>query len=158
MEFLFEFIPGRLLAFALALGIAVGGWFVWGGGNEERALYDAATGGGGKTVQAKIRYKTERMESSGDEDAPGYTAVSYLEFEFEENGEWQFIEGRVSGDEYRSVKVGDTMKISFHPANLDYIVTPAKSRPSVIWFRIGGAILMFIGGILMLMILGSLLD
>lgn len=158
MEFILELLPPRLLGFLLAAGILAGGVYIWTGGSAERALYDAAVGKNGKTFQAEIRYKTTRSErSSGvnDHDS-GSVDVDYLQLSYEENGDYKSIEARVDRDEFDAVEESETIKISFHPGNPEYVVTPMKNRPSVIWHRIGGGILIGIGAILILMIFVSL--
>ncbi len=160
IDLIFEILPGRLLAFLLALGIAVGGWFLWTGNNEERAMYDAAVGKDSTSVVAEVRRKTTRSESTSginDHDT-GSADVSYLIMSYEDDGDWKSIDARVDGDEFRSTNVGDKIKVSFDPANTDYVVTPGKTRPGVLWYRLGGGILMFIGGMLMLMVGATLLD
>ncbi|HEX8736679.1 MAG TPA: DUF3592 domain-containing protein [Pyrinomonadaceae bacterium] len=157
MEFILEFIPARLLAFLIAVAFIAAGVYVWRGGSNERALYDAAVGAGSKTIEAEIRYKTTRSErSSGinDHDS-GSVDVDYLQLSYEEGGKYKSLDARVDRDEFNAVKEGDDIKVSFHPDNPEYIVTPMKTRPSVIWHRLGGGVLIGLGAIFILMILVS---
>jgi hypothetical protein len=158
MELLLEFIPPRLLAFLIAAGFIAAGVYIWLGGSADRALYDAAVGKDGRTYQAEVRRKVIRSESSSgvnDHDT-GTVDVNYLELGFEQNGHFESIDAQVDRDEYDAVKEGDRIRISFHPANPKYVVTPMKERPSVIWHRFGGAIFVILGVIFILMILASL--
>lgn len=157
MEFILELIPPRLLAFIIAVLFIAGGVYVWQQGSAERALYDVALGPGSKAINAQIRYKTTRSESSSgvnDHDT-GTVNVDYLVLSYEEDGRYQSIDARVDREEFDSVKEGDRIKISFHPETPDYVVTPMKTRPGVIWYRIGGGILILLGVIFILMILMS---
>lgn len=157
MEFILEFIPARLLGFLIAVGFIAAGVYIWTGGSAERALYDAAVGAGGKTVQAEIRYKTTRSESSSginDHDS-GTVNVDYLQLSYEEDGKYKSLDAQVDRDEFAAVKEGDDIRVSFHPGNPDYVVTPMKTRPSVIWHRLGGGIFIGLGVIFILMILVS---
>lgn len=158
MEFILELIPPRLFAFLIAVGFVAAGVYIWMGGSAERALYDAAVGEGSKTLQTEIRYKTTRSESSSginDHDS-GSVNVDYLQLSYEEDGKYKSIDARVDRDEFDAVKEGQKIKISFHPDNPEYVVTPMKTRPSVIWHRLGGGIFIALGAIFILMILVSL--
>lgn len=160
MEFILEFIPARLLAFLIAVAFIAGGVYIWRGGGAERALYDAAIGAGGKTLQTEIRYKTTRSESSSginDHDS-GTVNVDYLQLSYEEDGKYKSIDAQVDRDEFDAVKEGQKIKISFHPDHPEYVVTPMKTRPSVIWHRLGGGVLIGLGVIFILMILVSFAD
>jgi len=158
MEFLLELIPPKLFGFLIAVGFIAAGIYIWMGGSDERALYDMAVGKEAKTYQAELRRKVIRTESSSgvnDHDT-GTVNVNYLELSFENNGHYDSIDAQVERDEYAAVKEGDKMKISFHPDNPKYVVTPMKERPSVIWHRLGGGVLIFLGVVFILMILVSL--
>lgn len=158
MELLLELIPPRLFAFLIAAGFIAAGVYIWLGGSADRALYDAAVGKDGRTYQAEVRRKVIRAESSSgvnDHDT-GTVDVNYLELGFEKNGRADAIEAQVDRDEYDAVKEGDKIKISFHPDNPKYVVTPMKARPGVIWHRFGGAVFVILGVIFILMILVSL--
>jgi len=73
----------------------------------------------------------------------------------------EFIPGRLLafliavGIIFNAVKEGDDIKISFHPDNPEYVVTPMKTRPSVIWHHLGSGVLIGLGVIFILMILIS---
>lgn len=157
MEFILELIPPRLFALMIAVLFVIGGVYAWQQGSAERALYDVAVGPGSKTINAEIRYKTTRTESSSgvnDHDT-GTVNVNYLVLSYEEGDKYQSIDARVDRDEFDSVKEGDRIKVSFHPEMPDYVVTPMKSRPGVLWYRIGGGVLIALGVIFILMILVS---
>lgn len=132
---------------------------MWMSGNEDRAEYDSAVGGGSKTYQAEVRRKVVRVESSSginDHDT-GTVNVNYLNLRCDdENEKYTTIDAQVDRAEYDAVKEGDRIKISFHPDNPKFVVTPMKKRPSVIWYRIGGGIFIILGVIFILMILASL--
>ena len=163
IDFIFEllgFIPPRLFAFVLSVLFIIGGVWVWQAGTAERAIYDAAVGAGSETYNAEIRRKTTRTESSSginDHDT-GTVNVDYLVLSYEkEDREYGSIDARVDRDEFDSAKEGDWIKISFHPDNTDYVVTPNTTRPGLTWYRIGGGAMVLLGAIFILMILGSLL-
>ena len=159
MEFIFELIPGKLLAFFLAVAFIAAGVYIWRGGSVERALYDAAVGAESRTYLAEIRRKvvrSERSESLNDHSS-GSVDVNYLQLGFyEKDGHFSSLDARVDRDEYDAVKEGETIKISFHPDNTGFVVTPMKKRPSVIFHRFGGGIFIILGVIFILMILASL--
>lgn len=160
MEILLEIIPPRLLAFLIAAGFIAAGVYIWMGGSADRALYDAAVGKEGKTYQAEVRRKVIRSESSSgvNDHDNGTVNVNYLELSYAKNGnhdEFDSIEAQVDRDEYDAVKEGDKIKISFHPDNPKYVVTPLKTRPGVFWLRFGGGIFIVLGVIFILMILVS---
>jgi len=158
LEILLTFIPPKLMGVLLSLGFVAAGVYMWTGGGAERAFYDAAVGPGSKTVQAEIRYKKIRSESTegyNDHDT-GSADVPYLILSYEEDGKYHSLDARVDRDEYDKVKEGDEIRISFHPGNSEYVVTPMKARPGVFWFRAGAIILVLIGLIFILMILASL--
>lgn len=157
MEFILELIPPRLFGFIIAVLFIVAGVYCWQQGSAERALYDVAVGPGSQTYNAQIRYKTTRTESSSginDHDS-GTVNVDYLVLSYEEGDEYRSVDARVDRDEFDSVKEGDRIKVSFHPENPSYVVTPMKTRPGVIWYRIGGGVLIFLGIIFIIMILAS---
>lgn len=158
MELIFELIPGKLLAFLLAIAFIAAGVYIWRGGSTERALYDAAVGAESRTYQAEIRRKvvrSERSESYNDHSS-GSVDVNYLVLGFyEKDGHFSSIDAQVDRDEYDAVKEGDTIKVSFHPENTEYVVTPMKKRPGVFWYRFGGAIFIILGVIFILMLLAS---
>jgi hypothetical protein len=158
MEFILELIPPRLFGFLIAVAFIAAGVYLWMGGSAERKLYDAAIGAESKTIAAEIRRKTTRSErSSGvnDHDS-GSVDVDYLQLSYEENGKYKSLDARVDRDEFNAVKEGDNIKVSFHPDNPDYVITPMKTRPGVIWHRLGGGIFIGLGAIVILMILVSL--
>jgi hypothetical protein len=158
MEFILQLIPPRLFGFLIAVAFIAAGVYIWMGGSAERKLYDAATGAESKTVEAEIRRKTTRAErSSGvnDHDS-GSVDVDYLVLSYEEDDEYKSLDARVDKDEFNAVKEGDNIKVSFHPGNPEYVVTPMKTRPSVIWHRLGGGLFIALGAIFILMILVSL--
>lgn len=158
MEFLLELIPPRLFGFLIAVAFIAAGVYIWMGGSDERTIYDLAVGKEAKTYQAEVRRKVIRTESSGgvnDHDT-GTVNVNYLELSFENNGHYDSIDAQVERDEYDAVKEGETIKISFHPDNPKYVVTPMKERPSVIWHRLGGGVFIVLGVIFILMIVVSL--
>jgi hypothetical protein len=62
----------------------------------------------------------------------------------------------VDKDEFDARKPGDQIKISFHPGLPDYVVTPMKQRPGVMWYRIGAVTMIVLGTLIVLMILVSL--
>ena len=161
MEFLLELLPGRLLIFLIAAGFVAAGVYAWTSGNDARAEYDLAVSTGSKTYQAEVRRKVVRQESSSgvnDHDT-GTVSVNYLVLAYEdENGDYQSIDAQVDRDEYDKMKEGDKIKISFHPDNPSFVVTPMKERPGVVWYRIFGSILIFLGVIFILMILASWAD
>jgi hypothetical protein len=150
IDFIFEllgFIPPRLFAFVLSVLFIIGGVWVWQAGTAERAIYDAAVGAGSESYNAEIRRKTT-----------GTVNVDYLVLSYEkQDGEYGSIDARVDRDEFDSVNAGDRVKISFHPDNTDYVVTPNTTRPGLTWYRIGGGAMVLLGAIFILMILGSLL-
>jgi hypothetical protein len=157
IEFILELIPPRLFGFIIAVLFIVAGVYAWQQGSAERALYDTAVGPGSKTINAQIRYKTTRAESSSgvnDHDT-GTVNVDYLVLSYEEDDKYQSIDARVDREEFDRVKEGDRIKVSFHPETPDYVVTPMKTRPGVIWYRIGGGVLILLGVIFILMILIS---
>lgn len=156
MEFLLELIPPRLFGFLIAAGFIAAGVYGWMSGNEARAEYDMALSG--KTVQAEVRRKTIRQESSSgvNDYDPGTVDVNYLVLSYEEEGDYKSIDAQVESDEYDKTKEGDEIKISFHPDNPSYVVTPMKARPSVLWYRVFAVIFIGLGVIFMLMILVSL--
>jgi hypothetical protein len=159
MEFIFELIPGKLLAFLLAVAFIAAGVYIWRGGSAERALYDAAVGAESRTYQAEIRRKVVRSERSENyqDSGDGSVNVNYLVLGFyEKDGHFSSLDAQVDRDEYDAVKEGDTIKISFHPDNTEFVVTPMKKRPGVVWHRLGGAIFIVLGVIFILMILASL--
>jgi hypothetical protein len=158
MEFIFEFIPAKLFGFLIAAAFIAAGVYAWMSGNEARAEYDLAVGAGSKTVQAEVRRKVIRQESSDsmNDHSTGTVDVNYLVLSYEENGDYKSIDAQVERDEYDKTKEGDEIKISFHPDNPKYVVTPMKERPGVIWYRILGGILILLGVIFILMILASL--
>lgn len=159
MEFLFELIPGRLLAFLIAAGFIAAGVYGWTSGNEARAEYDMAVSG--KTYQAEVRRKVVRQESSSginDHDT-GTVSVNYLSLSYtDENDEYQSIEAQVDRDEYDKTKEGDKIKISFHPDNPKFVVTPMTERPGVFWYRVFAVIFIGLGVIFILMLLVSLAE
>jgi len=157
MEFLLELIPPRLFGLLIAVGFIAAGVYIWAGGSDERALYDMAVGKESKTYQAEVRRKVVRAESSSgvnDHDT-GTVNVNYLELSVDNNGHYQSIDAQVDRDEYNKVKEGETIKISFHPDNPKYVVTPMKERPGVFWHRLGGGVFIVLGAIFILMILVS---
>jgi hypothetical protein len=157
MEFIPELIPPRLFGFIIAVLFIVGGVYAWQQGSAERALYDTTVGLGSRAYNAEIRYKTTRAESSSgvnDHDT-GTVNVDYLVLSYEEEGSYGSVDVAVDRDEFDAVKEGDRIKISFHPENPSYVVTPLKTRPGVIWYRIGGGALILPGVIFILMILAS---
>ena len=158
MELIFELIPPKLLGFLIAAAFIAAGVWMWMGGSEARREYDLAVGAESRTYQAEIRRKVVRSESSSginDHDT-GTVNVNYLILSYEdENGDYQSIDAQVDGTEYDQVKAGDKIKISFHPDNPQFVVTPLKERPGVIWYRLGGSIFMLLGVIFVLMILAS---
>jgi len=158
MEFLLELIPPRLFGFLIAVCFIAAGVYIWTGGSAERALYDRAVGKESKTYQAEVRRKVIRSESSSgvnDHDT-GTVNVNYLVLGVEEHGNYRSIDAQVDRDEYDKVKEGETIRISFHPDNPNYVVTPMRERPGVIWYRLGGGIFIVLGAIFILMILVSL--
>lgn len=158
MEILLELIPPRLFGFLIAVAFIAAGIYIWIGGSDERALYDLAVGKESTTYQAEVRRKVVRSESSSgvnDHDA-GTVNVNYLELSIDKNGHYDSIDAQVERDEYDAVKEGETIKISFHPDNPKYVVTPLKERPSVIWYRLGGGIFIVLGAVFILLILVSL--
>jgi len=158
MEFLLELIPPKLFGFLLAAVFIAAGTYMWMSGSAVRAEYDLAVGSQSKTYQAEIRRKVVRSESSSginDHDT-GTINVNYLDLSYEEDSKYKSIDAQVERDEYDAVKEGDRIKISFHPDNPNYVVTPLKERPGVIWYRIGGGIFILLGVIFILMILASL--
>ena len=161
MEILLELIPPRLFGFLIALGFIAAGVYIWMGGSAERALYDRAVGAESRTYQAEVRRKVVRAKRSENynDSGDGSVDVNYLVVGFyEENGHGKFdsIDATVDRDEFDAVKEGDTIKISFHPANREFVVTPLKERPGVFWQRLGGGVFIILGVIFMLMILVSL--
>ena len=158
MEFILELIPPRLFGFIIAVLFIVAGVYAWQQGSAERALYDTAVGPGSRTYNTEIRYKTTRAESSSgvnDHDT-GTVNVDYLVLSYEEEeGKYGSVDVAVDRDEFDRVKEGDRIKISFHPETPDYVVTPMKTRPGVIWYRVGGGALILLGIIFILMILAS---
>ena len=158
MEILLELIPPRLFGLLIALCFIAAGVYIWTGGGDERALYDMGVGKESKTYQAEVRRKVIRSESSSgvNNHDTGTVNVNYLELSVKTDGHYESIDAQVERDEYDAVKAGETIKISFHPDNPKYIVTPMKARPSVIWHRLGGGIFMVLGAIFILMILVSL--
>lgn len=157
-EIIFTIIPPKLGAFLLSLGFIAAGFYMWTAGGAERAEYDAAAGKEGKTVVAEIRYKKMRgvsTDSYNDHDS-GTTQLPTLSLSYEENGKYRSLDATVDRDEYDKVKEGDRIRVSFHPANPEYVVTPMKTRPGVFWFRLGAGIFIFLGLIFILMILASL--
>jgi hypothetical protein len=157
MEFILELIPPRLFGFIIAVLFIVGGVYAWQQGSAERALYDTAVGAGSRAYNAEIRYKTTRAESSSgvnDHDT-GTVNVDYLVLSYEEDSKYESVDVAVDRDEFDRVKEGDRIKISFHPENPGYVVTPMKTRPGVIWYRVGGGALILLGVIFILMILIS---
>lgn len=160
MEIVLELLPPRLLAFLITVAFIVAGIYFWMSGNSERELYDRAVGKEAKTYQAEVRRKVIRAEKSSginDHDS-GTVNVNYLELGYDEHGKYYSIDARVDRDEYDSVNEGDTIKISFHPDDTSYVVTPMKTRPGVLWHRLGGGILVVLGSVFLLMILISLTD
>lgn len=158
MEFLLELIPPRLFGFLIAAAFIAAGVYGWMSGNEVRAEYDLAFADGSKTVQAEVRRKVIRQESSSgvnDYDT-GTVDVNYLDLSYEENGDYKSLDAQVERDEYDKTKEGDEIKISFHPDNPKYVVTPMTQRPSVIWYRVFAVIFISLGVIFVLMILASL--
>lgn len=158
MEILLELIPPRFFGFLIAVGFIAAGVYIWVGGSDERALYDRAVGKESKTYQAEVRRKVVRSESSNgvnDHDT-GTVNVNYLELSIEENGHYKSIDAQVDRDEYDAVKEGETIKVSFHSDNPNYVVTPMRERPGAIWHRLGGGIFIVLGAIFILMILVSL--
>lgn len=159
MEFLLELIPPRLFGFLVAAAFIAAGVWMWMGGNEARAEFDLATGSESRTYQAEIRRKAVRRESSSginDHDT-GTVDVTYFSLSYEdENGAYKSIDAQVDRDEYDKMRESDRLKISFHPDNPTFVVTPMKERPGVIWYRIGGGIFILLGVIFVLMILISL--
>jgi hypothetical protein len=144
MEFILELIPPRLFGFIIAVLFIVGGIYVWQQGSAERALYDTAVGPGSRAYNAEIRYKTTRTESSSgiDDHDTGTVNVDYLVLSYEEeDGKYGSVDVAVDRDEFDRVKEGDRIKISFHPETPGYVVTPMKTRPGVIWYRIGAVFL-----------------
>jgi hypothetical protein len=157
IEFILELIPPRLFGFLIGVLFIIGGVYVWQAGSAERALYDNATGAGCKTSNAEIRYKTTRQEASaGVNDDAGIVDVDYFDLSYEEDGLYRSVSVAVDKDEFESHNPGDQIKISFHPGLPDYIVTPMKERPGVMWYRIGGVLLILLGALFVLMILVSL--
>lgn len=159
MELIFELIPPKLFGFLIAVAFIAAGIWMWMGGSDARREYDLAVGAESRTYQAEIRRKTVRVESSSsinDHDT-GTVNVNYLILSYEdENGDYQSIDAQVDSTEYDRVKAGEKIKISFHPDNPQYVVTPLKARPGVIWYRIGGSIFVLLGVIFILMLLASL--
>jgi len=158
MEFLLELIPPRLFAFLIAVGFVAAGVYIWTGGSAERALYDQAVGKQAQFYQAEIRRKvirSERTSGVNDHDS-GSVDINYLDLSYEKNGRYESIDAQVDRDEYDKVKEGEMIKISFHPDNPTYVVTPMKTRPGVFWHRFGGGIFIILGVIFILMILISL--
>lgn len=161
LEIVFAIIPPRLGAFLIAVCFIVAGVYFWTGGKDDRELFDRAVGAESRSYQAEVRRKVIRQEStSGINDHDSGTAdVAYLVLVFYEDNwrdKYDSVEARVDRDEYDAVKEGDKLKISFHPENRDYIVTPMKTRPGVFWYRFGGSIFIILGVIFILMILASL--
>lgn len=158
IEFILELIPPRLFGFLIGVLFIVGGVYVWQVGSAERTLYDNATGAGSKTYNAEIRYKTTRQESSSgvNEHDSGTVSVDYLDLSYEEDGNYRSVSVAVDKDEFNSVKPGDRIKISFHPGLPDYVVTPMKHRPGVLWYRVGSIAMLLLGVLIVLMILVSL--
>lgn len=156
MEFLLELIPPRLFGFLIAAGFIAAGVYGWTSGNEARAEYDMAVSG--KTYQAEVRRKVVRQESSSginDHDT-GTVSVNYLSLSYtDEDGEYQSTEAQVERDEYDKTKEGDEIKISFHPDNPKFVVTPMTERPGVFWYRTFAVIFIGLGVIFILMILIS---
>lgn len=158
MELIFELIPAKLLAFLLALAFIAAGVYIWRGGSLERGFYEAAVGKESKTYQAEVRRKTVRSERSDNynDSSDGSVDVNYLVLGFyEKDGQFSTVDAQVDRDEYDMVKEGDTIKISFHTDNPEYIVTPMKKRPGVFWHRLGGSIFVILGVIFILMLLAS---
>lgn len=158
IDFILELIPPRLFGFLIGVLFIVGGVYVWQVGSAERALYDNATGAGSKTYIAEIRYKTTRQESSSgvnDHDS-GTVSVDYFDLSYEEDGAYRSVSVAVDKDEFDAAKAGDRIKISFHPGLPEYVVTPMKPRPGVMWYRIGAGALLLVGVLIVLMILISL--
>jgi hypothetical protein len=158
IDLVLEIIPPKLFAFLIAVAFVAAGVYIWMGGSDRRREYDRAVGEGSKTYQAEVRWKVVRRESTSginDHDS-GSADVNYLHLGYEENGEYQSIEARVSREEYDKVNENDKMMISFHPDNPGFVVTPMKERPGVFWHRAGGGILILLGVIFVLMILVSL--
>lgn len=158
IEFILELIPPRLFGFIIGVLFIIAGVYVWQTGSAERALYDNAVGAGSKTFNAEIRYKTTRHESSSglnDHDS-GTVNVDYFDLSYEEDGQYRSVSVAVEKDEFDSRNPGDHIKISFHPGFADYVVTPMRPRPGVMWYRIGAVVLLLLGALIVLMILASL--
>ena len=161
MEFLLVLLPGRLLVFLIAGGFIAAGVYGWISGNEARAEYDIATGNGSKTYQAEVRRKVIRQESSSgvNDYDPGTVDVNYLSLSYtDESGEYQSTDAQVERDEYDKTKEGDKIKISFHPDNPKFVVTPMTERPGVFWYRVFAVIFIGLGVIFVLMLLVSLAE
>ncbi len=157
-ELLFQIIPGKVWIFLLAVVLIVGGIYVWRIGGQERARYDAATGSESKTYQAEIRYKSIRsVKTSGINDHDtGSADANFLQMGYYEDGKYHPLDVQVDRDEYDAVKEGDKIKISFHPDDADYIVTPMMPRPGTIWYRIGGGAMIGFAALILLMLFASL--
>lgn len=159
-EIILGLLPPRLFGFLIALCFIVAGVYLWSGGNDDRTAYDRAVGAESRTYQAEVRRKVIRQESTSganDHDA-GSADVRYLVLSFQEDkghGKYDSIDARVDRAEYDSVNEGDTIKISFHPENREYVVTPLQKRPDVFWYRFGGSIFIILGLIFILMVLAS---
>jgi hypothetical protein len=157
IEFILELIPPRLFGFLIGILFIIAGVYVWQAGSAERALYDNATGAGSKTYNAEIRYKTTRQESSaGINDDAGIVNVDYFDLSYEDENSYRSVSVAVDKDEFDARKPGDRIKISFHPGLPDYVVTPMKTRPGVMWYRIGAIALLSLGALIVLVILASL--
>lgn len=157
-ELLFQIIPGKFWVFLLCVLLIIGGVYVWRVGGKERAIYDAATGAESRSFIAEVRYKKIRSVSTSGTNKydTGSADANFFDLSYEDDGEYRSVETQVSREEYDAVNEGDKFKISFHPDKPDYIVTPRTPRPRVIWYRIGGGIMLGFGVLFLLMLLISL--
>jgi hypothetical protein len=153
---LFEILPARLLIFVLGLGVIGIGIYGCNTIRENNRPYNAAVGEEGRIVDAQVVSKREATEAAPRDSDQIFVTVHYLDLSYEVDGQTFRKDVSVDGDEYRSVKENDTIKVRLHPSDPKYVVTPKMAKPSGIFAWIGCIIAFLLGLFMVLAIIISM--
>jgi hypothetical protein len=155
IELLIELLANRLGVLILGVLFIIGGVYTWQTFRADVSQYDAAVGSEGRTVTGRVAWKNQERVQSEYRDDGGSTLVDYFTVEYEHEGESQRVKVYVDSDEYAARKEGDPIEVKYHPANLEYIVTPDVERESTLLVMFFTIVLIGIGVIIVLGIIIS---
>lgn len=145
IDLVIELLANRLGVFILGILFIAGGVYTWQAFRADVSQYDAAVGSEGRTVSGTIVWKNQERSSTGYNESHSETLTGYYNVEFDHAGESQRVKVYVDSDEYASRNEGDSIEVKYHPADLEYVVTPDVERESTLLATMFTVILIGLG-------------